>query len=148
MTDNRTIGGLAEIALRVTDLKRMTEFYLSVIGLELMSQSDNFVFFRIADGFAGHTQVLALFDRRTNDDCEPSGDVSPDATRTTVDHLAFAIAREDFESEVTRLRDLGCKVRLAYHKWVQWRSLYVSDPEGNLVELVCYDPTGESWTGK
>jgi catechol-2,3-dioxygenase len=28
---------------------------------------------------------------------------------------------------------------VAEHPWVRWRSLYVHDPEGNLVELVCYD---------
>ena len=37
------------------------------------------------------------------------------------------------------LEDLGCEVRTAYHKWVKWRSLYVTDPEGNNVEMVCYD---------
>jgi catechol-2,3-dioxygenase len=28
----------------------------------------------------------------------------------------------------------------ATHEWVHWRSLYVEDPDGNQVELVCYDP--------
>jgi hypothetical protein len=31
-------------------------------------------------------------------------------------------------------------VTTATHDWVQWRSLYVEDPDGNDVELVCYDP--------
>jgi catechol 2,3-dioxygenase len=34
---------------------------------------------------------------------------------------------------------LGLQVETAEHAWVHWRSLYVSDPEGNQVELVCYD---------
>jgi len=25
------------------------------------------------------------------------------------------------------------------HTWVHWRPLYVTNPEGNQVELVCYD---------
>jgi catechol-2,3-dioxygenase len=25
------------------------------------------------------------------------------------------------------------------HRWCRWRSLYVHDPEGNILELVCYD---------
>ena len=140
LTANSTIRGLGEIALRVNDLNRMTEFYRSVIGLDLMSQSANYVFFRIAEGVAGHTQVLALFDRRPGNDPDNSGYVPPEPSRTTIDHLAFAIASEDFESEVHRLRGLGYEVRLAYHDWVQWRSLYIPDPEGNLVELVCFDP--------
>ena len=140
MTHNRTIGGLAEIALRVNDLEKMTDFYQTVIGLELMSRSEKMVFFRIAEGFAGHTQVLALFDRRPDNDRDSSGYVAPESARSSVDHLAFAIASKDFESELHRLRALGYNVRLAYHDWVQWQSLYISDPEGNLVELVCFDP--------
>jgi len=34
---------------------------------------------------------------------------------------------------------LGLQVETAEHAWVHWRSLDVSDPEGNQVELVCYD---------
>lgn len=140
MTHHQTVGGLAEIALRVDDLDAMTEFYQTIIGLELMSRSEQMVFFRIAEGFAGHTQVLALFDRRPRSDASDSDYNPPEAAKSTVDHLAFSIASQDFESELHRLRDLGFDVRLAYHEWVQWRSLYISDPEGNLVELVCFDP--------
>ena len=63
------------------------------------------------------------------------------AEHTTVDHLAFEISREDYAAELARLEGRGLKVRTATHDWVHWRSLYVSDPEGNLVELVCYDPS-------
>jgi len=39
-----------------------------------------------------------------------------------------------------RLEDLGLDVTTADHAWTQWRSLYVNDPEGNIVEWVCFDP--------
>jgi len=29
---------------------------------------------------------------------------------------------------------------IATHECAHWRSLYVEDPDGNEVELVCYDP--------
>jgi hypothetical protein len=35
----------------------------------------------------------------------------------------------------------GNQVETAEYAWVLWRSLYVTDPEGNQVELVCYDAT-------
>ena len=125
---------LGEIALRVEDLNGMQKFYEEVIGLELMKRFPDSVFFKIAEGFAGHTQILALFDRTKTPNYTPL-----DAAKTTVDHLALAIALEDFESEVERLESLGVQVRQSTHAWVHWRSLYVSDPEGNVVEFVSYD---------
>lgn len=130
----RPIKGLGEIALRCTDLNQMAKFYEEVIGLELLRRFENSAFFRIAEGYAGHTQILALFDRANTEDY-----VGLDPARTTVDHIAFAIHLDDFESECQRLRDAGCDVLTTVHPWVKWRSLYVRDPEGNSVELVCYD---------
>ena len=136
MTAPRAIRGLGEIALRVADLDRMQAFYQEVIGLELLRRFPRSAFFRLADGVAGHTQILALFDRTA----EP-GYQGLSSAHTTVDHLAFAIALEDFAAEKARLEAAGLRVETAEHAWVHWRSLYVSDPEGNRVELVCFDPS-------
>ena len=57
------IKALGEIALRVDDLDSMQAFYQDVIGLELMRRFPDAAFFKIADGYGGHTQILALFDR-------------------------------------------------------------------------------------
>ena len=132
----RKIRALGEIALRVDDLDSMQAFYQNVIGLELMRRFPDAAFFKIADGYGGHTQILALFDRSSQ-----SGYTGLSAAQTTVDHFAFTVAREDFASERARLEDLGCKLEFADHDWVHWRSLYVRDPEGNNVELVCHDPS-------
>jgi catechol 2,3-dioxygenase-like lactoylglutathione lyase family enzyme len=132
----RKIKALGEIALRVNDLDAMQAFYQDVIGLKLLRRFPDAAFFKIADGYGGHTQILALFDRSRQ-----SGYAGLSAAQTTVDHLAFTIAREDFESERARLEALGCKLEFADHDWVHWRSLYVRDPEGNNVEFVCYDPS-------
>jgi len=132
----RRIGGLGEIAFRVEDLDAMQAFYQDIIGLELLRRFPDSAFFRIADGFAGHTQILALFDRTTSPGYEGLS-----ARRTTVDHIAFAVSLADFAAERARLEGRGLTVDLATHAWVKWRSLYVTDPEGNRVELVCYDPS-------
>lgn len=131
---NPAVRALGEIALRVLDLESMQRFYQEVVGLELMRRFDTSAFFRIAEGFGGHTQILALFDRSSRD---PLG---PDAPRSTVDHLAFTIALADYDSERRRLERLGIAVTTAEHVWVRWRSIYFRDPEGNTVELVCHDP--------
>jgi catechol-2,3-dioxygenase len=63
--DNKrpSVRGLGEIALRVNNLDAMQKFYEEVIGLPLMIRVPNCAFFKIAEGYGGHTQVLALFDR-------------------------------------------------------------------------------------
>jgi len=129
-----SVRGLGEIALRVSNLDAMQKFYDEVIGLPLMARVPNCAFFKIADGYGGHTQVLALFDRSQN-----PGYRGTDASTSTIDHIAFEIPLADFADELTRLKDLGLQVETTEHVWVHWRSLYVTDPEGNQVELVSYD---------
>lgn len=131
---NRTIKNLGEIALCVKDLDAMQQFYEDVVRLEFMKRFPKAAFFKIAEGYGGHTQILALFDRTANSE-------RPEIAKSTVDHIAFGIDLEDFESEKKRLEDLGLNVTTSEHEWVHWRSLYFPDPEGNLVEFVCYDAT-------
>lgn len=123
----RTLG---EVALRVNDLQRMRQFYQDTLGLEALGEFPTAVLLRVADDYGGHTQVLALFDRS----------VSVSSELTTIDHIAFTIDLDDYESERRRLEGLGLEVEVRDHAWVKWRSLYFHDPEGNKVELVCYDP--------
>ena len=128
------IRGLGEIALRVDDLDAMQRFYQDVIGLELLKRFDKAAFFKLADGYGGHAQVLALFDRSAESDYAGLA-----RAQTSVDHIAFEIDLQDFAAEKLRLERLGLAVRTAVHPWVHWRSLYVDDPQGHEVELVCYD---------
>lgn len=130
----KIIKGLGEIALRVNSLDTMQKFYQQVVGLEVLNRSDDAVFLKVAEGYGGHTQVLVLFDRSKQSDYS-----GIDARKSTVDHIAFEIDLADFESEKRRLEDTGIPLTTAEHAWVNWRSLYVRDPEGNQVEFVCYD---------
>ena len=134
-SEKRTVvRGLGEIALSVNNLDAMQKFYEEVIGLPLMTRVPNCAFFKIADGYGGHTQVLALFDRS-----QSPGYRATDAATSTIDHIAFEIPLDDFAGELKRLKGLGLQVETAEHAWVHWRSLYVTDPESNQVELVSYD---------
>jgi catechol-2,3-dioxygenase len=126
----RAVRSLGEVALRVNDLEVMRGFYDQVVGLELMREFPGIAFFRLGDGYGGHTTILALFDRDT-----PAG-----IERTTLDHFAFTIDIADYESERRRLEAAGLDVRVVVFDWVGWRSLFFRDPEGNQVEFVCRDP--------
>lgn len=130
MAHESAVRAIGEIALRVNDLPRMKRFYEDTFRFTVLREFPKAVFFEIAPGHGGHTQVLALFAR----------DVDVSAERTTVDHVAFTIDLANYASERLRLEGLGLSVQVDQHAWVKWRSLYVHDPEGNEVELVCFDP--------
>ena len=135
---DRRIKGLGEVSIRVKNLDAMQRFYEEVLGLEVLRREDTFVFFTIAEGYGGHDQILALFDTTDRYLLEAkSPQLSSD--QTTLHHIALNISLEDFEAEKRRLEVLGLKVRAYEHEWIHVRSLYFPDPEGNLLELVCYD---------
>jgi catechol-2,3-dioxygenase len=124
------VTSLGEVALRVNNLPRMKRFYQEVLGLEVLGEFPRAVLLKVAENHDAHTQVLGLFDR--------SVPVGPE--RTTIDHVAFSIALKDYEPEMARLEALGLSVERQVHAWIKWRSLYFHDPEGNEIELVCFDP--------
>jgi catechol-2,3-dioxygenase len=132
------VKGLGEVSIQVRDMDAMFKFYEEVIGLEVLRREEGYVFFKIAEGYGGHSQNLALFamdERWLLED--KSTQLSPEMT--TLHHIAFNVALEDFQNEKERLENLGLKVRASEHAWLHVRSLYFSDPEGNTLEFVCYD---------
>ena len=63
--------GVGEVVLRVADLRRSIDFYRDVLGFPLIRVlHDAIAFMRVADGAAGHTQIIGLFDRKWWSSCE------------------------------------------------------------------------------
>jgi len=67
------------------------------------------VFFKVAEGYGGHTQNLALFEA-SNTMFLDNKVVQLNSQETTLHHIALIVSLEDFESEKMRLEDLGLKV--------------------------------------
>ena len=128
---DRRIKGLGEVSICVRDLDAMRKFYEEVVGLEVIRQEDEYVFFKVAEGYGGHSQNLALF--------EASNTLNPQ--ESTLHHIALNVALEDFETEKMRLEGLGLKIDATVHEWLHVRSMYFYDPEGNHLEFVAYDET-------
>jgi catechol-2,3-dioxygenase len=116
----------------------MMKFYEEIVGLEVLRQEQDYVFFRIAAGYAGHTQNLALFDAGERSFLDDKS-IELSSAQSTLHHIAFNIALEDFGSEKQRLEGFGLRVHEAEHAWIHLRSLYFSDPEGNTLEFVAHD---------
>lgn len=127
----RRVKGLGEVSILVKDLDAMQKFYEEVVGLEVLRRDESFVFFKVAEGYGGHTQNLALFE----------GEEQLNPEQTTLHHIALNVALNDFESEKMRLEGLGLKVNATVHEWLHVRSMYFYDPEGNHLEFVAYDDT-------
>ena len=137
-TSDRRIKGLGEVSIRVRDLDAMHTFYEEVVGLDVLKRDESFVFFKIAEGYGGHSQNLALFDATNRVFLESKSlELSPE--QTTLHHIALNISLDDYDAEKRRLEGLGLEVQATEHAWLHVRSLYFADPERNMLELVCYD---------
>ena len=99
------VRGLGEIALRVNNLDAMQKFYEEVIGLLLIKRFPNAAFSKTADGYGGHTQVLALFDRS-----QSPGYRGTDAATSTIDLIAFEIPRAGYAAE-KNAENAACNLR-------------------------------------
>ncbi len=131
---------IAEVGLRVKDLATMVAFYQEVLDFEIVHTAPNMTFLKIGDldsplGRGGHPQYLVLFDRK----------VDLDIALTTLDHLAFEIPLDQFESEHSRLEAMGLLARVrvwnGFGEFLRARSLFFYDPEGNTIELIAHDPS-------
>ena len=133
---------IAEVGLRVKDLTQMVTFYQEVLGLEIVRAYAKHVFLKAGEldsplGRGGHPQLLVLFDR----------DVRLEIDLTTLDHLAFEISLDEYESERTRLQEMGLelveKTWSGEYAWLRARSIFFDDPEGNRIELIAHTPGGQ-----
>ena len=134
--------GVGEVVVRVADLDRSIAFYRDILGFELIRVLHGAIaFMRVADGVQGHTQIIGLFRRdwpasregKTWDGCEPR--------MATLHHFATEISLKDYTGVLEYLTGQGLNPNTSIHSWIGWRSIYVSDPDENTVEFVCYDQT-------
>ena len=139
-----TVRALGEIAIRCVDLDAMVAFYRDVIGLEPMNDPENgdIVFSRIAEGFAGHTAVLALF----RHDIEGAGNTragtGPPASGpgSSLHHLALSLPWEEQDAVIAWYETLEREYHVETFSWVGWRGVFTKDPDGKSVELVAKEP--------
>jgi catechol-2,3-dioxygenase len=125
------IRGIAEIVLNVHDQAAALQFYRDVFGLTVISPPDmpGPIFLQAGPGQAGIPQMIVLVPL-------PPGSAEFARPRT-LHHLALEVAPEDFDGVETHLRGLGYSPRGGKHPVIPSRTLYVDDPDGNEVEIIC-----------
>ena len=137
------VRALGEIAIRCADLEGMTTFYRDIIGLDHMSgdHRDGIIFFKIAEGFRGHTSVLALFrpDAGRPDLHPQSTEVPTTGANSSLHHLALSLPYAEQDAVMRWYDTNGIDYRVQIFDWIGWRGIFTTDPEGNTVELVAHD---------
>lgn len=146
MTHDRNFRprALGEIAIRCADMAAMVSFYEDVIGLKRLTGDHNsaITFFRIADGFGGHTQVLALFHHTAapRRGLHPNGANKPaTGAASSLHHIALSLPFDEQDAVMRWYDHIGQPYRVEQFGWIGWRGIFTEDPEGNTVELVAYD---------
>ena len=138
------IRALGEIAIRCADMDAMVIFYRDILGLELLSggHRNSITFFKIADGFAGHTSVLALFQHDPENPAMHGRSNHQPITgeRSSLHHLALTVPFGEQQNLMDWYDSLGQDYHVEEFAWIGWRGVFTKDPEGNTVELVARDP--------
>jgi catechol 2,3-dioxygenase-like lactoylglutathione lyase family enzyme len=126
-----SVRGLAEIVLWARDLSRSVTFYRDVLGLTVISPPErtNPIFLQAGQPAIGVPQMVVLV--------QLPADAPPFGRPSQLHHLALEIAPEDFDAEKARLEGLGFNLRTGQHPVIPSRTMYVDDPDGNEVELIC-----------
>lgn len=135
------VKALGEIAIRCADLKEMVDFYCNTIGLEIMAGDANsgIVFFKIGEGYGGHTTVVALFvSDAPQRAVHATGAAVTAGAGSSLHHLALTVSFEDQAKAMAWYDELGQPYKIENFGWIGWRGVFTTDPEGNTVELVAY----------
>ena len=122
------VAGLDHLVLRVADLDRAIRFYEDVLGCHVERRLDEPKLVQLR---AGASMI----------DLVPSGGESRSeeaAAGRNLDHFAVRISTFDFQALADHLRQHGIavgEVRRRYGAEGYGSSLYITDPDGNVVEL-------------
>ncbi|MFT3759836.1 VOC family protein [Thauera sp.] len=126
------IRHIDHLVLRVADVRAMLDFYVGVIGCSLERVQDELGLYQLR---AGDSLIdLIPVDGRLGS----MGGAAPGKTGRNLDHFCLRIDPFDAEEIVRHLKSKGVEpgaVESRYGAEGQGPSIYVSDPEGTVVEL-------------
>ena len=126
------IREIDHLVLRVSDIERMRRFYCDVLGAEHVAWRPEFGMSHLR---VGRSMVdLITFDGPLG----RHGGAAPAREGRNVDHFCFRVEPFDQEAIVAHLKKHGVEpgeIRPRYGAEGNGVSIYLTDPEGNTVEL-------------
>ena len=126
------IRDIDHLVLRVVDLDRMTHFYCGVLGCEVERRQDRIGLVQLR---AGRSLVDLV---PVDGPLGAAGGAPPAKEGRNVDHFCFRVEPFDAGAIRRHLQAHGVEAgepALRYGAEGEGPSIYVSDPEGNTVEL-------------
>lgn len=124
------ISGIAEIVLWSRNKQESVAFYKDLLGLEVISPPElPNVFLKAGDGAAGIPQMIVIVPMPPEIAAQPRGG--------QLHHLAFELPSHLFDDQEQALRAAGYEPRGGTHPVLASRTMYIDDPDGNEVELIC-----------
>jgi len=126
------IKQIDHLVLRVNDIQAMMRFYIDVLGCELEKVQEGIGLYQLR---AGASLIdLVPVDGKLGE----MGGAAPGAEGRNLDHFCLSIEPFDGEAILQYLGERGSvagPVQSRYGAQGQGPSIYVKDPEGNVVEL-------------
>jgi catechol 2,3-dioxygenase-like lactoylglutathione lyase family enzyme len=126
------ISNLDHLVLRVTDLRAMMAFYTGVLGCPVEKIQEDLGLYQLRAG-------SALIDLVPIDGpLGRKGGAPPGTEGRNLDHFCLRVDPFDARAIIAHLREHGADpapVASRYGAEGQGPSIYVTDPEGNVVEL-------------
>ncbi len=128
------IVGIAEIVLWTNDKELSLRFYRDLLGLDIISPPTLAnVFLKAGEGNAGIPQMIVLVPKTDEIRARPSG--------YQLNHMAFEVPDDAFDAQREAFIAAGYQPRDGKHPVLASRTMYVDDPDGNEVELICRAPS-------
>jgi len=122
------VQGVSELVLEVLDLERAEHFYAEVLGWPVVGRWEGREAVWV---MAGEGTRIGLW--------RPQVGIASGRGGVHV-HFALRVRDEDLDDAVRRLRAHGLPVEeVAFPEYEGSRAAYVSDPDGNVVELWTFD---------